>query len=56
LLEIVSRDGFIDNYSGIRISKGGRRFEISNATVWNLISETGEPRGQAATFSEWKFL
>ena len=56
LLEIVTRDGFIDNYSGVRISKGGRRFEISDATVWNLISEKGEPCGQAATFSQWKFL
>jgi hypothetical protein len=56
LLEIVTRNGFIDDYSGVRISKNGRRFEISRATVWNLISEMGEPCGQAATFSEWKFL
>ena len=56
LLEIVTRNGFIDDYSGVRISKNGRRFEISRATVWNLISEKGEPCGQAATFSKWKFL
>ena len=56
LLEIVTRQGFIDNYSGIRISSGGRRFMISRAIVWNLISESGQPCGQAATFSEWKFL
>ncbi len=56
LLETVTRNGFIDDYSGIRISKSGRRFEIFRATVWNLVSETGEPCGQAATFSEWKFL
>jgi MEKHLA domain len=56
LLETVTRKGFIDDYSGIRISKNGRRFGISRAIVWNLISEEGEPCGQAATFSEWKFL
>jgi hypothetical protein len=56
LLEAVTHKGFSDNYSGVRISKNGRRFEISRATVWNLVSETGEPCGQAATFSEWKFL
>lgn len=56
LLQSVASKGFMDNYSGIRISKNGRRFEISRAIVWNLISETGEPCGQAATFSEWKFL
>jgi hypothetical protein len=56
LLEAVTRQGYIDNYTGVRISKNGRRFEISRATVWNLVSDTGEPCGQAATFSEWKFL
>ena len=56
LLEIAARRGFIDNYSGVRISKSGRRFEMRRATIWNLVSETGRPRGQAAAFSEWKFL
>lgn len=56
LLETVTRQGFIDNYAGIRISKSGRRFEISSAIVWNLVSEAGTLCGQAATFSEWKFL
>jgi len=56
LLEAVASKGFMDDYSGVRISKNGRRFEISRAIVWNLISEAGEPCGQAATFSKWKFL
>jgi MEKHLA domain len=56
LLEEVAARGFMDNYSGVRISKNGRRFEISRAIVWNLVTENGEPCGQAATFSEWKFL
>jgi hypothetical protein len=56
LLEAVTSKGFIDDYSGIRISKSGRRFHISRAIVWNLVSETGGYCGQAATFSEWKFL
>ena|ERR1035441_5983660 len=56
LLAAVTSRGFIDDYSGVRISKTGRRFMISRATVWNLISETGRPCGQAARFSHWKFL
>ncbi len=56
LLDQVSRQGYIDNYSGIRISKSGRRFEISRAIVWNLLSADGELCGQAASFSEWKYL
>lgn len=50
LLDRVTRDGFIDNYAGIRISPTGRRFRIGPATVWTLIDATGLYHGQAATF------
>ncbi|MFC7336719.1 MEKHLA domain-containing protein [Haloferula chungangensis] len=53
LLDQVAERGFIDDYSGIRVSKTGQRFEIQRATVWNLISATGKLVGQAATFKEW---
>jgi len=56
LLAAVTRDGFIDDYSGVRISKSGRRFHIARATVWNLLAENGKPCGQAAMFDRWEFL
>ena len=56
LLERTSRDGFVDDYRGIRISSTGRRFRIDRATVWNLLDASGRPAGQAATFTEWRFL
>lgn len=56
LLSAVSSHGFIDDYSGVRISKNGRRFRIARATVWNLLREDGSPCGQAATFGEWEWL
>jgi hypothetical protein len=56
LLAAVAAHGFIDDYSGIRISKTGRRFRIAQATVWNLIDERGAYAGQAAMFSHWEFL
>ncbi len=56
LLGAVTQHGFIDDYSGIRISKTGRRFRIAQATVWNLLSETGQPCGQAAMFARWELL
>jgi hypothetical protein len=52
LLDQVASKGFIDNYSGTRISKTGRRFQIENATVWNLLGQDNEHLGQAATFKE----
>ena len=56
LLAAVTAKGFIDDYSGVRISKTGRRFRIHRATVWNLIAETGQPCGQAAMFDQWEYL
>ncbi|KAB2673473.1 MAG: MEKHLA domain-containing protein [Verrucomicrobia bacterium] len=56
LLAQVSAHGFIDDYSGIRISKSGRRFRIGRATVWNLADDAGVRRGQAATFDRWEWL
>jgi MEKHLA domain len=56
LLAEVTTHGFIDDYSGVRISKTGRCFRIHRATVWNLITETGQPCGQAAMFDRWQFV
>ena len=56
LLATVKARGFIDDYSGVRIAKTGRRFKICRAIVWNLISENGQPGGQAAMFDRWEFL
>ena len=56
LLQAVSQYGFIDDYSGVRISKTGRRFHISNATVWNLLTEDNKPCGQAAMFEHWELI
>ena len=56
LLEAVTRRGFIDDYFGVRISKGGRRFRIARATVWNLLAQNGSPCGQAAMFDQWEFV
>lgn len=53
LLERTTRDGYVDDYSGIRVSSTGRRFRIDQAIVLNLINEQGDYAGQAATFSGW---
>ncbi len=56
LLERTARQGFVDDYRGIRIAASGRRFRIERATVWNVLDRAGEKIGQAATFSTWQFL
>ena len=56
LLDAVTKRGFIDDYSGVRISKSGRRFRIRRATVWNLLTADSKPCGQAAMFDKWEFI
>ncbi len=56
LLDEVGKNGFIENYSGIRISQTGRRFLIKNATVFNLLDGSGNYVGQSATFADWDRL
>lgn len=53
LLERTRRDGFVDDYSGIRVSRSGRRFRIERAVVWNLTDSLGTHLGQAARFDRW---
>jgi len=56
LLERTTRNGYVDDYQGIRISSSGRRFRIDQATVWNLVDSDGQRVGQAATFANWRYL
>lgn len=50
LMAEVTEKGYIDNYSGIRISSTGKRFMINRAIVWNLYDDKGQYYGQAALF------
>jgi hypothetical protein len=52
----AARYGFVNGYEGVRISSRGRRFRISNATIWNVTDAGGQAAGQAATFARWTFL
>lgn len=56
LMTRAARDGFVDDYRGIRISSSGKRFLIERAIIWNLVDSDEQLVGQAATFSHWKPL
>ena len=55
-LSSALRGGFVEDYSGVRISAGGRRFRIERGVIWNLLDGSGNLRGQAAVFSDWTRL
>ncbi|MEB3233360.1 MAG: MEKHLA domain-containing protein [Leptolyngbyaceae bacterium] len=56
LLHKVTTQGYCTDYSGVRISKTGRRFMIKDVTVWNLVDSTGVYHGQAAAYNQWTYL
>lgn len=47
-LERVTRDGFVEGYRGMRVTKSGERFWIEGVTVWQLLDDKGNRHGQAA--------
>ena len=56
MLQQATTKGYIDNYSGVRISSTGQRFLINQGTIWNLVDRHNDKCGQAATFSQWKMI
>lgn len=48
LLAKALKRGFVNDYSGIRISATGQRFRISQTVLWNVVDRDGQRHGQAA--------
>jgi len=55
-LSAAQKQTVSSGYSGVRINRHGRRFQINNARLWTLAGPTGESLGQAAWFSSWWWL
>lgn len=55
-LRDVREKGIARGYSGVRISKSGRRFRIEDVTCWNVLDGRGQRIGQAACYPRWTFL
>lgn len=52
--EQVERDGIGRDYSGIRVTRTGRRFLIENTRVWKLVDADGRRVGLAAMIAAWR--
>jgi hypothetical protein len=50
LLAKVAQHGYVDGYAGMRIARSGKRFMITDTTVWNLVDARAFCNGQAAVF------
>ena len=56
LLSAAKTKGYSDNYHGIRISRTGQRFAIEDVVLWDVLDETHQCCGQAATFERWSLI
>jgi hypothetical protein len=56
LLAEAAKNGFINNYSGVRIASTGTRFRIEKVLLWNLPDEVNQKIGQVALFRSWTNL
>ncbi len=56
LLEAVAKQGYQEDYAGIRIASNGRRFWIRGVTIWNVWDTAGIYQGQAAIYSQWETI
>ncbi len=54
LLDKVAQHGFASGYTGVRISRSGRRFYIEDGTVWQLLDDHGVSHGQGAMVPRWR--
>ncbi len=55
LLAETATKGF-SNFSGVRISSTGKRFQIEDGIIWNILDDQNQRCGQAAVYSKCKFI
>ena len=53
LLSRVREHGFIDDFTGIRVSATGKKILITDAIVWDIRDEHDICHGQAAVLYSW---
>ena len=56
LMEEVAVKGYIADFPAVRVSKSRRRFSIQGPVLWNVQDDEGRLLGQAALFTDWRFL
>jgi hypothetical protein len=56
LQDEIGRRGFVADYTGLRLNKRGRVWQIEAGKVWQLTDNLGRLHGHAACFSDWNAL
>lgn len=56
LLRAAMSGGYVDGLCGVRVSASGRRFEIRDTVLWNVVDAAGVQHGQAALIRDWRYL
>ena len=56
LLKRARRQGYVDDYEGVRIAKDGRRFMIRDTLLWTVVDAADAVRGQACVIGRWQAI
>ncbi len=56
LLDMAARQGYVEHYQGVRVTRDGKRFMIRDTLLWNVMDGTGAMQGQAARINAWEWL
>lgn len=56
VLNTAAQQGYVEHYSGVRVSASGKRFRVEELVLWQVTDATGRPAGLAAMFPRWEFL
>ena len=55
LLDEAREKGFVEGYSGWRVSAEGKRFLVQDAILFNVVSPSEKTVGQAVVFKSWEY-
>ena len=55
LLDEAREKGFVEGYSGWRVSAEGKRFLVQDAILFNVVSPSEKTVGQAVVFTSWEY-
>tara|TARA_Y100001970_G_scaffold144480_1_gene177441 strand:- start:413 stop:892 length:480 start_codon:yes stop_codon:yes gene_type:complete len=56
MMKEIQKTGYAKGYSGIRITKTGKRIQIEDTTIWNLLGPNSQFSGQAALIKIFNYL
>jgi PAS domain-containing protein len=53
LQDEIGKQGYVADYTGVRLDKRGRSWQIEAGKIWQLVDNLGRLHGFAGCFTDW---